>query len=314
MSARTLVGFLRAQLIEVWFFFFVPGVAALLPWVLGWRWLRLWARFGGGPFDEAARAALAVAPQYVDTGNPRKFLSAVRLIWLMDYCDLYLSITRWRRGWRPWHVTCSGSWPKEGAFIAAGFHFGTCHWVFKTLAAAGHDSTVISVRWNRSDFQKYPMRYHYGRLRYWDMQRLGRRPVSYRPGIKEKLIETLRSGATVVGLIDLPPRMAPRGQRPVRMLDQEASLPDGTIAIAREAGVPIVPYWIEFDERLCTRRFCIGDPLDATDGAATLQELATILERQIRRTPCAWFFWPEWPQWIARPNADAENVSQGARR
>lgn len=310
MSVRTSIGFLRTQIVEAWFFFFVPGVAALLPWTLGWRWLRAWARFNGGPFDEAARAALAVAPQHLEIGNPQKFLAAARLIWLMDYCDLYLSITRWRRGARPWHVTCSGSWPQNGPFIAAGFHFGTCHWVFKTLAAAGHDSTVISVRWDRSEFKKHPMRYQYGRLRYWDMQRLGRLPVAYRPGIKDKLNEALRSGAAVVALIDLPPRMAPRGQRPVRLLDQEVSMPDGVIAIAREAGVPIVPYWVEFESESGTRRFCIGDPLDPTDIQATLQTMAGILDRQIKRSPHAWFFWPEFPQWIAAARtATAEHQS-----
>ena len=298
--------YLRTQLVEAWFFFVVPALAALLPWALAWRWLRVWARFNGGPFDEAARAALTVAPQYTQVGDPQKFLAAVRLIWLMDYCDLYLSITRWRRSWQPWHVTCSGSWPQHGAFIAAGFHFGTCHWVFKTLAAANHDSTVISVRWDRGDFKNHPMRYQYGRLRYWDMQRLGRRPVAYRPGIKEKLKDALRSGTAVVGLIDLPPRMAPRGQQAVRLLDQNVSLPDGVIAIAREAGVPVVPYWMEFNPESGTRRFCIGEPLDPTDIRATLQSMAGILDRQIRRSPHAWFFWPEWPRWIADAQAAAE--------
>lgn len=295
--------YLRRQFIEAWMFFLVPGVAALLPWSLGWRWLRWWAQCEGGPFNEPACAASAVAAKYLDTGDERVFRAAIRMTWLIDYCDLYLSITRWRRAWLPWHVSLAGAWPQQGAFIAVGFHHGTCHWVFKSLAATGHDSMVISVRWERSDYKGYPMRYWYGRLRYWDMQRLGRRPVAYRPGIKSKLCEALRSGTSVVGLIDLPPRLAPRGRHDIALLGQNVSFPEGVVAIARESGVPVVPYWIEFDEEMRTRRFCIGEPLDPADTDATLRTLAGILDRQIRRSPHAWFFWPEWPRWLADSEA-----------
>ena len=38
------------------------------------------------------------------------------------------------------------------------------------------------------------------------------------------------------------------------------------------------------------------------------QALADILDAQIRRTPSAWFFWPEWPQWLA----DAQKLRESA--
>ncbi len=87
------------------------------------------------------------------------------------------------------------------------------------------------------------------------------------------------------------------------MLDLDLSLPEGVVAIAREAGVPVVPYWMEFDADMYRRCFCIGAPIDATDGDAALAQLAAVLDKQIRRSPEAWFFWPELPQWIedARP-------------
>lgn len=293
---RLVISYLRKQASEAWQFFVLPGIAALLPWKLAWRWLRYWAQREHGPFDEPAQAAVEVAQRYMRVESTRAFAAKVRLLWLMDYCDLYLSITRWRRAWRPWHVEQRGTWP-SGAFIAAGFHHGTCHWVFKTLAESKHDSQVISIRWTRAEYAGYPLRYWYGRLRYWDMARLGRRPVAFRPGIKALLAQTLAEGAAVVGLIDMPPRIAPRGQRPVRMLDLDLSLPDGIVEIARAARVPIVPYWMEFDADMYRRCFCIGEPIDANDGAA-LAKLADVLDRQIRRTPEAWFFWRELPGWV----------------
>uniref|UniRef100_UPI002148BF11 hypothetical protein n=1 Tax=Tahibacter caeni TaxID=1453545 RepID=UPI002148BF11 len=124
-------------------------------------------------------------------------------------------------------------------------------------------------------------------------------------GAKAQLARALDEGAAVVSVLDMPPRMAPRGQRPVRLLDRDASFPDGTLELAKAAGVPVVPYWMEFDLDRGLRRFVIGEPLDPAD-PATLQKLADLLDRAIRLTPTAWFFWPEWPRWIADAAAAAE--------
>jgi hypothetical protein len=296
---------LRKHLIEVWYFFLVPGIGALVPWRLAWRWLHWWAQRSGGPFDEAAQAAIAVAPQHLPVANKQAFVANSRLVWLIDYCDFMLSLMHWRRAWYPWHVQRVGAWPREGAFVATGFHHGAAYWLFRTLAEAGHDCTTISIRWDREEYRKHPVRYWYGRLRYWDMKRIGRRPIAYRPGIKPILKQAFAEGAAVLSLVDLPPRMAPRGQRPVRLLGHDLSFAEGIVVTARDAGVPIVPFWVEFDKDCYTRRFCIGEPLDPADIDATLQTLADILDRQIRSTPEAWSFWPELPRWIE----DAERAA-----
>jgi len=293
--------YLRALFTDALQFYGVPLVAALLPWRLARRWLRGWAARAGGPFDEAARAAAPIAPQHLDVGDAAAFAAAVRLVWLLDACDVYLSLTRWRRRWWPWHIERVGAWPQTGAFLAAGFHHGTGLWVFRSLAQSGRRSVLVSARWQRDDYRGLPLRYWYGRLRGWDVQRVSGNPVAFRPGVRDKLSSALGAGMPVVGVIDMPPRLAPRGQQHVRLLDRDASFPDGLLALARDAGVPVVPYWVDFDLQHCTRRFCIGAPLDPHQPAATLQALADILDRQIRRTPSAWFFWPEWPSWSAAP-------------
>lgn len=295
--------FLRTLLKDFIQFFFVAGVAAIVPWRVGRRWLQMWAHFRRGPFNESSRPAAEIAPTYVPIDDRERFAASCRLVWLIDVCDLYLSVTRWRRGWWPWHIEHIGAWPRDTAFIATGFHHGTGHWVFRSLARSGHDSMLVSARWDRGDYKGVPLRYWYGRWRGRDVERLGRRPLAMRPGVREKLIGSLASGTPVVGVIDMPPRMAPRGQHPVRLLDRDVSFPDGLLAIAREVNVPLVPYWVEFDLQTCTRRFCIGEPLDPNDVGGTLQTLADILDRQIRRTPEAWYFWPEFPTWIADAQA-----------
>jgi hypothetical protein len=290
--------FLRALLKDFVQFYFVPFVAAILPWRLAARWLWWWAKLRRGPFNESARPATSIAPEFIAIQDREHFAASCRVVWLLDACDLFLSVTRWHRRWWPWHVEQVGAWPRDTAFIATGFHHGTGHWVFRSLARGGHDSLLVSGRWDRRDYKGVPLRYWYGRLRGRDVERLGRRPVAMRPGVREKLVASLTAGTPVVGVIDMPPRLAPRGQKPVRLLDRDVSFPDGLLAIAAEVKVPLVPYWVEFDIEHCTRRFCIGQPLDPDDVDATLQKLADILDRQIRRTPEAWYFWPELPTWI----------------
>jgi hypothetical protein len=287
------------QFQDALYLYIVPLIAALLPWALARRWLGFWASRTSGPYEEAAQTAAAIAPDYMDVGDLRAFRTDVRRVWLLDACDMFLSLTRWRRGWWPHHIELSGTWPESGAFIATSFHHGTGLWVFKSLKKSGHGSILVYGRWNRDDYAGRPLLYRYGRMRAREVQRLSGHPVAYRPGVRERLIHALADGVSVVGVMDMPPRLATRGQRPVRLLGRDISFPDGLLALAREAHVPIVPYWVEFDLARGTRRLCIGAPLDPADTNATLQALADILERQIRATPSAWYFWRELPAWIA---------------
>ena len=292
------MNFLRRQYYDALYFYFVPFIAAVLPWTLSRGWLKFWARREAGPYDEAARAAAAVAPDYLDIGDARTFRTNMRLVWLLDCCDMYLSLLRPRRWW-PRHIEQSGVWPEVGGFVALGFHHGTGLWVFPSIAKRGLDSQLVSARFDRSDYRGLPLRYWQGRLRASQVKRQSGYPMAFRPGVKEQLARALAAGVAVVGVIDMPPRLAPRGQRPVRLLDHDACFPDGMLALAREAKLPVVPYWVEFDLERCTRRFCIGQALDPADTQNTLQALADVLDRQIRRTPSAWLFWREWPAWIA---------------
>ena len=290
-------------------FYAVPFIAAYLPWRAAWRWMRWWTRRDGSLFEESAAAAAAVAPRYLDVGDVRRFAADARMIRVVDCCDLYLSLRHRERGWRPWHVERVGTWPAHGPFIAVSFHYGTGHWVFKTLAEAGHDSTLIAARWDKREHDQYPLRYRYGRVRGADVERTGGMPVAYRPGVAEQLERVMAAKQVVVGVMDMPPRLAPRGQQPVRVLDCDISLPDGTVRLAKKFGVPIVPYWTEIDLAQGTRRFCIGAAMAADDEHAVLAELARLLDARIRDCPESWHFWPELPQWIddARPLHAADN-------
>jgi hypothetical protein len=296
--------YLRTQFFDFLFIFLVPFVAAIVPWRIACRWLKFWARREYGPYDEAAHAAAAVAPCYVPIADARAFRAEVRLVWLLDCCDMYLSVLHRRSAW-PWHLDQAGAWPASSRFIATGFHHATGMWVFQSLARGGYSSQIVSARFDKNDYRGLPVRYWLAKLRASQMARQAGNPIAFRPGARAELARSLGRGVIIVGVIDMPPRLAPRGQHPVRMLGNDATLPEGLLDIAREANVPLVPYWVEMDLQRCARRVCVGAPLDPNDIDGTLQSLADILDREIRRTPSAWFFWREWPDWLTWAAAHA---------
>lgn len=286
---------LRSRLHDAFILYLAPWLPSFLPWRLAWRCYRWLARWPG-MYPEPTAAALRVVPDFLPVTDPAALARDVRSVWLLDAADLYLSQRR-PRGWLPDHVEVEGRWP-QGAFIAAGFHYSAALWVFHHLHRSGHDATMVLARLDPAEFKAHPMRYRYARRRAAEIARAAGRPIAWRPGVGVRLREELASGSAVLALLDVPPAVAPRGQFPVELLGQPASLPEGTLALAREAGVPVVPYWMEIDLEHGRRRLVIGPPLDPEPAAPVLAGLAARLDALIREQPAAWLFWNEWPGWL----------------
>jgi hypothetical protein len=284
---------LRQALHDAVILYLAPWLPSWLPWPWAYACYRFFARFRY-MYDEPADAGGRIAPQYLSIGSVKAFKRDVRTIWLLDAVDLYLS-RRHRSDWMPSHVDVEGEWP-AGAFVTVGFHYSTGLWVFRDLRRNGHDSVLVAARFDPADYRNHPVRYRYTATRFAEVERLSRQPIAYRPGIRERLLAALAAGMSVVSVMDMPPRLVPRGQQPVRWLDRNASLPDGSLAVAREAGVPVVPFWVEVDLASGRRKLVIGKAM-APDPAQVLPALAASLDRLIRIQPAAWLFWNEWPAW-----------------
>lgn len=284
----------RASLHDFWLLYLAPWLPSWLPWGCAYRCYRAIAR-SPRMYPEPARAAMANAPACVPIDDVHAFARDVRTVWLLDAVDLALS-RRHRRDWMPAHVTVRGRWP-AGAFVAAGFHYGTGLWAFHDLRRNGRDAVFVAARFDRADFARHPWRYRYGVARVAEIERIGGEAVAFRPGVRPRLLDALARGVPFVSLVDTPPRHAPRGQRPLHLLGRPASLPDGSVLLAREAGVPIVPFWVEIDLQSGLRTLVIGEPIAAEPVDAALVALASILDRLIRAQPAAWLFWNEWPAW-----------------
>lgn len=286
----------RVRLHDFWLLYAAPALPSRLPWSWAYACYRFMARFEN-LFPEPTTAAARVAPHFLPIDDLEAFKRDVRTIWLLDAVDLRLSL-RHRTDWMPWHVTVDGAWPATGAFIAVSFHYSTGLWVFRDLRRHGRDVVLISARVDRGEYVNHPVRYRYGTSRMAEVERISGEPNAYRPRVRERLLDTLSRGTPVISVMDMPPRMAPRGQRPVPLLGTMASLPDGTVQLARDAGVPLVPYWVEVDLELGTRKLVIGEPIapDAVD--EVMAQLARMLDALIRMQPSSWLFWNEWPAWI----------------
>ena len=286
---------LRGRLADTWMLSAAPGWPSHLPWPLAYACYRALARQRSLYSDFASGAACA--PEYVPIADVDAFMRDVRTVHLLDVADLALS-RRKPLDWWPEHVDVAGAWPKSGAFVVVTFHYGTGLWLCRALRRAGHRGMFLSGRFERDAFEARPLLHRYGMERLAEVERITGAPIAYRPGARETLLDALANGISVIGLIDVPPRLAPRGQRPVELLGRPASLPDGLLQLAADAAVPIVPCWVELDFASGRRRAVIGKAQAPAPFDATLAALAATLDGLIRRSPAQWMFWREWPGWI----------------
>jgi phosphatidylinositol dimannoside acyltransferase len=285
-------GRLARTLADLWSLVLLPAITARMPARFAYRCCRWFAR---GVFGEAARAA-AVAASYVPIADPLAFARNARATVLLDVVDLHLSRRR-PLDWWPEDVDVSGEWP-AGAFVAVTFHYGTGIWLCRALRRSGHSSVFVSARFEREEFAQRPLLHRYGLQRLAEVERIGGEPIAYRPGVGTRLRDALMRNVPVIGLIDVPPRLAPNGQRPISLLGRRASLPDGLLRLAAAARVPVVPCHVEIDFASGRRRVVIGEARMPAPIQPTLEAIAAVLDGLLRAQPAAWMFWREWPGWL----------------
>ena len=286
----------RRNLLDWWTLYLAPWLPSWLPWRWAYPCYRWFAR-SACLHRERAVAAAGIAPLYVPVADRRAFMHDLRTVWLLDAADLALS----RRGpvdRLPAHVTVEGSWPARGGFIAVGFHHAAALWAFHDLRRHGHATTMVLARLDEREFGADRVRYRYARDRIAELERVGGEACIHRPHARAKLLDALARGVAVISLIDVPPRLAPRGQQPVQLLGQPASLPVGALELACESGVPVVPFWVELDLHSGRRRLVIGAAHAPVAIDALRDALAALLDRLVRTQPAAWHMWQEWPAWL----------------
>jgi hypothetical protein len=285
----------------------LPAIAVLLPWRLAIRVLRRGAARGAAFDDESAQALAAYGEhRRIDDADAwRRAHAEVRIV---DHVDPVLSWFRSDR-YLERHVVVEGDPLPPGPCMFVGFHYGAAFWTLRHLRRRGYRAAFLAARVTAEQCPGAPLRLAFMRFRRVCVERAGGAPVIFVGGSRDRIVDALRSGTSVVGLVDVPDAL--RGQ-PVALLDHEVRWPDGLLRIAQAERVPVVAFVASLDRRTGARHVRFSTL--SSDPAAAIATLASLLERAIAHDAAAWHLWAQWSRFLPsrkRANARGAKVELG---
>lgn len=279
----------------------IPGIGALLPWPLGFRWLSRQAR-NDALYREVCEAAAAGAESVFEIGNPDVWKRRHRLVRLIDHCDLWLTRSR-SAAWLDRYVDVEGEWPRTGPFIAMTFHWGAGLWALAHLHRQGLRARFLSARIDRAAFHGDGIAHWYARMRNAAVERMGGGPVIYTGGASASITSALAAGDVVVALYDLPADER-RSTVTTMVCKRPVRLPAGLARLAAAGQVPVVPFAMDFNEVTGHRRLRIEPAFTPSDAQAFADRLGQSLTRLLGENAAAWHFAAFAPHFFATPPQD----------
>jgi phosphatidylinositol dimannoside acyltransferase len=273
----------------------LPALAATLPWPLAWRAIRALAARGRLFEGEAERAQAAWSAHDSLIQERKSWLECHRLMRIVDHVDPALSLAR-SDGFLDRHVIVDGDAIPAAPCLFVGFHYGTGFWSLRHLRRLGHHVSFLAAPVTRAHWPGQPLAFAFARLRKTGVERAGNAPVILVGGSADTIRAALRSGTSVLALIDVPEPTTTTVT--VRLLGHDVQFPDGILRIGAAERVPLIGYVASLDARGGTRHLRFTRLPD--DPAAALHALAAMLDAAIRRDPAAWHFWAEWPRFAKR--------------
>lgn len=296
MPSLRLPDWFRIELRTVLELYLLPSVCVLLPWSLGFRWLRWWGRWPR-LFSSEWRAALAAAQQWVVIGDADDWAWRYRTCRLVDHADYWLSRTR-SRAWLRRYSSQVGEWPfTRQAAVGVFFHWCGGMWAVRALHFAGPSSAVLAGHYSKRAMGHSWWGYLYGYLRLSELSRAGGRPLIFSPGTVKKAQAELAAGHWVIGTPDVPPTET-RLTQPVQLFGRPARFTEGLLRIARDGGVPVVMFTMALDLDNGKRELRVSGPFDPHD-PALLQHIASYWEGLIREKSWGFTLWPMMPAYFA---------------
>lgn len=292
---------LRLELRALIELYLIPGATALLPWVLGFRWLRFCSRFNG-LFHAEWQAALAQARQYVPIEDEALWARQFRLCRLVDHADMYLSMTRSNR-WLKRHVDGWNAWPKvDGAAVGLFFHWCPGFWALRAVREQGITISGLSAPLSRKAMGGTWLAYWYGALRLRELQRVNGRSLVLPSGAVRRSIKAVRESGTdedriwVCGMLDVPPDPSAPGE-PIHLFGHKGTFPTGLIGIARLSKAPIMVVTLGLDIRTGRRDLAVLGPFNP-ETPDLLQHAVDIWQTRIEERSWGFFLWQVMPAWV----------------
>ncbi len=292
---------LRRELRALLELYLIPGLSALAPWPLGFRWLRFCSRFSW-LYHQEWQAALAQARLYVPIDDEALWARQFRLARLVDHADLYLCMTRSDR-WLARHVDGWNRWPDVGGAVGVFFHWCPGFWALRALRQQGVTISGLIAPLSRRAMGGTFLAYWYGALRMWQLRRVNGRSLVMPEGAVRRSVKALKAdaeGATwVCGMLDVPPHPNDPTE-PVTLFERPAHFTTGLFGIARISKVPVVIVEFGLDIRTGRRDLTATGPYDPS-APGLLQEAVDIWQARIRERPWGFFLWAAMPAWFDLP-------------
>ena len=283
---------LRRAAADAFTLYLLPGVVALLPWSWGFALLKVCAR-SERLYRDAVEPAWAAAREHCPDCDEKLWKSRFRLLRLVDHADVYLTLLRGAR-WRQRHVVESGVWPELGACVFLTYHWGAGNWVWSMLRSRGFDAYFLAQRAQGRSLGLTRLSHWFGAFRAWALGRIGSRGAIFTGGSADAVISALRSGNSVVGMLDLPARpQQAAAQFP--LLDGRVRFPLGLARLGVEVPVRIALFSFELDFATGQRTLRIETLPPGLPAAEVLQRYVAHLDARLRAAPEAWQIWREAP-------------------
>ena len=236
---------LRAEARDLLELVLLPGIAALLPWSLGYRVLRHVSRWEG-LYRQEAQAALAQARRRGWAPDLRHWARVRRLVTLVDHADYYLARTRSNK-WLDRHVDVHGEWPPaHRAGVICTFHWGAGMWGLRHANAAGLEPHALVYLPTDLHFAGRTVFRAYSRARAHDVVATLGRPaldtsVSLRP-----VMRALDRGEQVIAAVDVPADQV-SASVDMEILGMVARVPRGLMRLAVDRQLPVTVFLTGFD-------------------------------------------------------------------
>ena len=278
--------------------YLIPGVTALVPWSIGFRWLRFCSRFSW-LYQGEWRTALTQARDFVGIDDEALWTRQFRLSRLVDHADYWTSRTRSRR-WLRHHVDVQQSWPKlDTAAVGIFFHVCPGLWAMRSLREQGFDTSVLAGHFSRRSMGGSYFAHFYGVIRLRELQRVSGGPLIFSPGTVKKSLAMIEAGGWVAGTPDVPPTETALGV-PVTLFDRPAYFAEGLLLIARRANVPVVIFTFGLDLATGRRQLEVLGTHDPNE-SGLIQTIANHWQRLLCERSWGFMLWAAMPAWFALP-------------
>jgi drug/metabolite transporter (DMT)-like permease len=238
----------------------------------------------------------AQLPQNVD-----EVIAELRLIRVIDFADMWLSLLRSDRWVRRFVKVNDAERVRGEAALILIFHFGGGWWMSRYFRLLGERISIVMFRGAPGPSWAERYMHRFGILRLQWIEKICRSPliVTDDGGAGRKVADTWKSGAHVYIASDMPPVLV-RDSIAVPFFEREGYFPVKPLELAAKHGVPVYAMISAWDRETLTPTIEFRR-LQGDTPEARLAHMVSLHETIIRARPGAWHLWGEWPLFFERP-------------